>query len=84
MFCMLYSNELAASLLADLQYRPPVNVFISYTCTTFSFLYCKAHNNNNNNNYLTFRIRCKDLSNHCSTKMVLRVLLLDIMITKHV
>ena len=42
MFCMLYSNELAASLLADLQYRPPVNVFISHTCTTFSFLYCKA------------------------------------------
>jgi len=25
--------------------------------------------------YLTLRVRCKDLSNHCSTKMVLRVLL---------
>ena len=48
MFCMLYTNELAASLLADLQCRPPVNVFISHTCITSLFCTVKLNNNNNN------------------------------------
>ena len=52
MFCMLYTNELADSLLADLQCRPPVNVFISHTCTTSPFCTVKLNNNNNNNNCL--------------------------------
>jgi len=51
---MLYTNELAVSLLADLpadlQCRPPVSVFTSHTCTTSPFCTVKLNNNNNNNN----------------------------------
>ena len=56
MFCMLYTNELAVSLLADLQCRSPVSVFTSHTCTTFPFCTVKLNNNNNNNNNNTISI----------------------------
>jgi len=42
---MLYTNELAVSLLADLQCRPPVSVFTSHTCTTSPFCTVKLNNN---------------------------------------
>jgi len=73
-----FTNKLAASLLADLQCRPPVNVYISLACTTSPFCTVKLNNNNNNNNssagatdYLEQAVSCKS----CFQTMIMKIIL---------